>query len=153
MPETNINRSHVVSALTAMHAEMAGQIERYQQEIRRVAADLVHVAATLKLLVPSMDLRSIGAKRVRQSSMGGFKFFKPGESQRLILDILREAGRSMLTTDITAIVIERKKMNDSPEVRATLTRTITGSLRRMAQRGLVCGEECGKGRALAWMLV
>lgn len=153
MPETNLNRSHVVSALTAMHAEMAGQIEHHQQEIRRIGADLVHVAATLKLVAPAMDLRSIGVKRIRQSSMGGFKFFKPGESQRIILDNLRETGRPMLTAEFIGNVIERKKLDDTPEVRATLMRTITGSLRRMAQRGLVRGEESGKGRALAWTLV
>ena len=79
MPETNINRSHVVSGLAALHAEMAGRIEHHQKEIRRIGADLVHVTATLKLLAPAADLRAIRAKPHRERSI----LFRPGEAPRL----------------------------------------------------------------------
>lgn len=142
--------SHVVSALTAKRSELAGMIQYHRTEIERVAADLKHLDATLKIFAPEIDLRRIGAKCIRKSSMGGFKFFKSGESHLLILDLLREAGRPLFTADILDQIIERKALDDNSETRITLQRTISGSLRRLEQRGLVQHAGHGKGRALAW---
>ncbi len=142
--------SHVVSALVTKRSELAGMIQFHRIEIERVGADLKHLDATLKLFAPEIDLRSLGAKRVRKSIMGGFKFFKPGESHRLILDLLREAGRPVLTADILSRVIDRKGLDDTQDVRMTLQRTISGSLRRLERREMVRHAGAGKGRALTW---
>lgn len=147
-----MSESHVVSGLAAKHEELAGLIEHHMQEIRRLDADLKHLGATIKLFAPEFDLRSLGVKRVRQASMGGFKVFKPGESQRLILDALRETGQPLLTADIMGWIIQRKKLDDSPEVRATMLRTVTGALRRLEDRELVRSTGSGQGRALTWTL-
>ena len=142
--------SHVVSALVTKRSDLAGMIQFYRFETERVASDLKHLDATLKLFAPEINLRSLGTKRVRKSSMGGFKFLKPGESHRLILDLLREAGCSLLTADLLDQIIERKKLDDTQDVRMTLQRTISGSLRRLEQRGMVRHAGAGKGRALTW---
>lgn len=144
--------SHIVSGLVAKHSELAGLIRHHQNEINRIAADLNHLDATLKLFAPDMDLRRLRAKHIRKSNMGGFKYFKPGESHLLILDILREAGQPRLTTEIISRVIEKKELEDTRAVRETLLRTITGSLRRLEQREIVQGTANGKGRALSWEL-
>jgi monoamine oxidase len=80
--------SHVVSGLVAKHSELAGIIQFHRAEIERVAADLKHLDATIKLFAPETDLRSLGAKRVTSSSasVGGFKHFKSKESHTLVLD-------------------------------------------------------------------
>ncbi len=142
--------SHVVNALVTKRSELAEMIQFHRIEIERVGADLKHLDATLKIFAPEINLRSLGAKRVRKSSMGGFKFFKPGESHRLILDLLREAGRSLLTADLLDQIIERKALDDTQDVRMTLQRTISGSLRRLERRGMVRHAGAGKGRALTW---
>lgn len=72
--------SHVVSGLVAKHAELAGLIQFHRAEIERVASDLKHLDATLKLFAPEMDLRSLGSKRVNSSRTGGFKRFESRES-------------------------------------------------------------------------
>lgn len=62
---------HIVSGLVAKHSELAGLIQFHYAEIERVAADLKHLDATLKLFAPEIDLRTLGSKRVRKSGMGG----------------------------------------------------------------------------------
>ena len=79
--------SHVVAALITKRAELVGLIEHQQKEMARLADDLAHLDATLKLFSPEIDLRTIRAKAhwVRN------RFFRPGECQRMVLDIFREA--------------------------------------------------------------
>ena len=54
--------SHVVSGLVAKHAELAGLIQFHRIEIERVASDLKHLNATLKLFDPEIDLCAVSAQ-------------------------------------------------------------------------------------------
>lgn len=152
MPETSNTRSPVVNALVTKHAELAGMIQFHQREIERIGHDLKHLDATLKLFSPEIDLRSIGIVRQRRSAMGGFKFFKPGESHRLILDVLREHGARLQTTEIIGCIAQIKGWDETTKTHHGLSRTVIGSLRRLEQRGMVKSFETGQGRALAWEL-
>ncbi|MEF8726739.1 MAG: hypothetical protein V5B34_00725 [Accumulibacter sp.] len=51
--------SHVVAALITKRVELAGLIENQQKEMGRLADDLAHLDATLKLFSPEIDLRTI----------------------------------------------------------------------------------------------
>lgn len=130
--------SHVVSGLVAKHAELAGIIQFHQAEINRVTSDLKHLGATLKLFSPELDLRSLGAKRVRKSSVGGgFKRFKSKESHTLVLDQLRVAAEPLTTVMMCTAIMADRGMEDTKELRTSIQRTLTGTLRRLEQRGLV----------------
>lgn len=85
--------SHVVSGLVSKRAEMAGMIQHHQQEITRLSSDLAHVDATIKLFAPEMDLRTMRAKAHRERN----QFFRPGECQRLVLEIFRDAAGAALS--------------------------------------------------------
>ena len=86
--------SHVVAALTSKRAELTGLIEHHWKEMGRLAGDLAHLDATLQLFSPAIDLRTIRAKAHRVRS----RFFRPGECQRRVLDIFREAQGAALTS-------------------------------------------------------
>ena len=86
--------SPVVTALVSKRAEMAGLIEHYQNEVRRLASDLAHLDATLKLFSPEIDLRTLRAKEHRKRN----RFLRPGECQRMVLDIFREAQGAALSS-------------------------------------------------------
>ena len=43
---------HVVMALISTHAELAGLVEHHQKEMGRLADDLAHLDATLRLFSP-----------------------------------------------------------------------------------------------------
>ena len=144
--------SHIVSGLIAKHSELAGLIKFHRAEMARVAADLKNLDATLKLFAPEMDLRSIGTTRVRKSSIGGgFKRFKCKESHTLILDQLRIATKPQTTAMICTAIMADKGIEDSKELRTSIQRTLTGSLRRLCQRGLI--KEAGrKGLTVMWQI-
>jgi len=142
--------SHIVSGLVAKHSELAGLIKFHRDEMERVAVDLQHLDATLKLFAPEMDLRSLGNRRVRNASFGGgFKRFKCKESHTLILDQLRIAKEPLTTAMICTAIMTDKGIEDTKELRTSIQRTLTGSLRRLCQRGLI--KEAGrKGLTVLW---
>ena len=97
--------SHVVTALISKRAELAGLIEHHQKEMGRLADDLAHLDATLKLFSPEIDLRTIRAKAHRMRS----RLFRPGECQRLVLDIFREAqGAALSSRQIGQALVARR---------------------------------------------
>jgi hypothetical protein len=145
--------SHIVSGLVAKHSELAGLIQFHQAEIERVAADLKHLDATLKLFAPEIDLRTLGSKRVRKSSMGGFKRFKCKESHMWALDQLREATQPITTGVIAEQIIVAKGLEDTKELRISIQRTLTGTLRRLEKRGLVKDVgRAGNGLSALWQI-
>lgn len=131
--------SHVVSGLVAKHSELAGIIQFHRAEIERVAADLKHLDATIKLFAPETDLRSLGVKRMTSSSasVGGFKHFKSKESHTLVLDQLRVATEPLSAVMICTTIMADRGMEDTKELRISIQRTLTGTLRRLEKRGLV----------------
>jgi hypothetical protein len=144
--------SHIVSGLVAKHSELAGLIKFHRAEMERVAVDLKHLDATLKLFAPEMDLRRLGTKRVSKASVGGgFKRFKCKESHTLILDQLRVASEPLTTAMICTAIMTNKGIEDTQELRTSIQRTLTGSLRRLGQRGLI--KEAGrKGLTVLWQI-
>jgi monoamine oxidase len=145
--------SHVVSGLVAKHAELAGLIQFHRTEIERVASDLQHLDATLKLFDPEIDLRSLGTKRVNSSRTGGFKRFESRESHTWVLDQLREATEPLTTNTMIVRIIIAKGLEDTKELRTSIQRTLTGTLRRLEKRGLV--EDAGRadnGLSVLWQI-
>lgn len=130
--------SHIVSGLTAKHSELAGLIQFHQTAIERISTDLKHLDATLKLFAPEIDLRSLGAKRVRKASVGGgFKRFKSKESHTLVLDQLRVAAEPLTAVMMCTAIMAERGIEDTKELRTSIQRTLTGTLRRLERRGLV----------------
>jgi hypothetical protein len=70
--------SHVVSALVAKRAEIAGVIAQTERQLGQFRADLVHLDATLRLFAPELEPKTIPAKRIRQADL----WFKQGELPR-----------------------------------------------------------------------
>ena len=145
--------SHVVSGLVAKHSELAGIIQFHRAEIERVAADLKHLDATIKLFSPEIDLRILGAKRVTSSSasMGGFKHFKGSESHTLVLDQLRVATEPLSAVMICTAIMADRGMEETKELRISIQRTLTGTLRRLEKRGLVKEVE-RSGLTVFWQI-
>lgn len=77
--------SHVISALTAKRAELAGLAAHHRKEMTRLAEDIRMLDASIKLFSPDYRIRSIKPKRYQKKN----EFFKNGEARRTILDVLR----------------------------------------------------------------
>ncbi len=83
---------HVMSALVAKRSELAGQAQLCDQELQRLAAELGHLDATIRLFAPAYDLGGIRPRKRRR----GQRWFAPGECQRLVLEVLAALHKTSL---------------------------------------------------------
>jgi hypothetical protein len=132
--------SHVVSGLVAKRGELAGEAEHCRRELRRLADELGHLDATIRLFDPDYDLGGIRARRRRSAH----HWFGPGECQRLVLEVLRDAAGPLSDQGVTAAVVARKGMQDRPEVLAPLQKTALAVLRRLGGQGRGAGRRAGR---------
>lgn len=144
-----MNNSHTISGLIAKKSEIAGQIDFYQAEMKKLKEDLGHIDATIKILDPTIDLRTIKAKKVYKQN----KYFHDGEANTLILDIMRKARKPMSTTEIALKLMETKKIDlEDKEALVYMQKIVSMTLRKQERRNIV--EITGKadGKTLIWQI-
>lgn len=141
-----MEKPNVVSGLLSKRAELLSMLEHYACEVDRLNDEIRHLDLTIKLFAPEMDLRTLPPKRFVETN----KIFRQGESNRAVLEVLREAGGTLNTQQIAQRIAE-KKMLDASKVTAVRD-TILDTLRRAEKRGLV-RQDGKEGMTLVWMLV
>ena len=124
--------SHVVSGLVAKRGELAGQVEHYRRELQRLAEQLVHVDATIRLFDPSYDVKGIRARKQGQRSQR----FRPGECQRLVLEVLRDALEPLSGGTLAQAVVARKGLGATGQELARVQKTALAVLRRLVAKGV-----------------
>ena len=102
--------------------------------------------ATIKLFQPDLE---IGIVRVRPAPRRHTAF--RGESSRMILNMLREAGAPMTTRDIVLAVMAARGLNTVDKPMHETMRMRVSSLRGMRERGSVISGE-GRGVSVVWTL-
>ena len=94
-----MDEPHVISALRAKRAELAGEIGAAEKRIAQLRADLVHLDATLRLFDPAADSAAIPARRPYRRR----RWFSDGELPRRILDTLRTSPEPLSASAVTAL--------------------------------------------------
>ena len=125
--------SLIVSGLVTKRSELAGEVKHHRRELQRLADELGHVDATIRLFDPSYDL---GAIRVRQRSHR-HQWFGQGECQRLVLEILREAVEPLSGNALTHALLVHKGLEHHREAPAQVKKTASAVLRRLLAKGVV----------------
>ena len=139
-------QSIVVSGLVSKRAELVSRLDHYAQEVDRLDAELRHLDATIKLFAPEMDLRTLPPKRFVETN----RIFRQGESNRCMLEVLRDAGGTLNTQQIAQRIADKKGLDES-QVKSVRD-TILDTLRRAEKKGVV--RQSGReGMALLWQLV
>ena len=82
--------AHVICALRDKRSELAGMVNRLEQELVERRASLTHLDATMRLFDPDLRPKDIRPRRLRERNA----WFRPGECLRLIYDELREAAET-----------------------------------------------------------
>lgn len=77
---------YVLSGLVKRRAELAGEADALKARLARIATDLGHLDATIRLFDPDHDVAGIRPRRPRGPDVAG-----RGEMTRAILAVLREA--------------------------------------------------------------
>jgi len=139
--------THVISALTAKRSELAGLVAHHRKEMIRFSEEVKTIDATIKLFEPDYRIQAIKTKRHQKKN----DFFKHGEAHRLILDILREAGKPLSTNNIAQAVMSDKGIGGEHE--KALQASILTILHRQKKSGLVgtTGKD-HKGNCI-WIIV
>lgn len=140
--------SHVISGLVSKRSELAGLVKHYQTEISRIAGDLNHIDAAIKLFSPEFDLRTLRAKEHRERN----QYFKSGECPRMTLDILRESSDALTSRQIAADMLRRKGLELSAERLDQLQKSALNVLKRLESKGLVM-QGTQKGISHTWKIV
>ena len=125
--------SHVVGGLVSKRGELAGEVKNHHQELRRLAEELSHVDATIRLFDPNYEISGIRArKRGRRK-----QWFSPGECQRLVLECLRDMTEPLSGNALTQALMTRKGLEERQEVVTAVNKTALAVLRRMVAKGVV----------------
>lgn len=136
--------SHVVSALKAKRAELAGRIDALQDQLREAMIDVDHVDCTLRLFVPDIDLDEIRPKPLPPRHHA----FK-GQVTRAILAMLRAEG-AMDAKAITIRLMAERELNPNDKALAkAMQKRIGAALRNLRDRQLVASAH-GRGGLLVW---
>ena len=127
-----MKNEHVLSGLIAKRAELAGQIETLQRDMRDLVAAISHVDAAIRLFDPNADLEDIKPKLPPRNQ--AFK----GEVSRLVLNALRKSDKPFPVSDLTLIVAAGRGINpdDKPFMRV-LSRRVGACLRNLRKKNLV----------------
>ena len=142
--------SHVVSGLVAKRSELAGLIDHHRKEIDRLADDLTHVDAAIKIFDPEYDLRTVPIRLLRKRN----PLFKSGECARRILDALREGKEPMTCRAMTEIIAGKKGWNLKEIDIEAVMKGLNAVLRRMEKAGTIRERGVAAGdRAFLWEIV
>jgi hypothetical protein len=108
-------------ALLRLHAELGGKIKDNRQQAARLASDMGHVEAVIRMLEPGFDVTSIAARRRYKAN----PWFRRGEGFRAALGVLR-AAEGPLTTREIAVRMLRGRGVTAPTIK--MIRDLVGAV-------------------------
>lgn len=140
---------YMVEGLAKKRAELAGEIERTHQLLGKLAKDLEHIDATLRIIAPEMAVEAIKAKVFRPPA----DWSKRGEMTRMVLSILRTARNPMTTREIAErMVVERGLVADAATLNS-MGRRVSCALRTQREKGVARSQEGEAGFWQLWEIV
>jgi hypothetical protein len=125
--------SNVVTGLVAKRMELTGRIEAARRELEQLEADVSHLDRAIKLFAPDYKLERIRAKPPRRRN----RFFIPGECQRLILEIFRDAGQPLSAVRLAEALTQRKGLEPSPGALEAVRKSALGAVKRLVGKGVL----------------
>ena len=143
---------HVITALIERRRDIMREMSGMQQELHRCEVALNHIDATILLVDPQFDFTSLKPKK----SVTEDEIFRPGEAPVVALDVLREAGRPLSTTEITKGMLEKRGSPRLPFRQfETLNRKVNACLNTKFRQGVLRkrGRVQGDNRAVLWEIL
>jgi hypothetical protein len=110
MPRATIAYTPAVFALKRLHAELGGKIKDNRREAKRLAENMKHVEAVLKMMDPQFNVRSIAARRRNKQASP----YKRGEVFRAVLDVLRASDHPLTSREISETLLHKAGIAEPP---------------------------------------
>lgn len=139
------SNKYALAALKDKRASLAGEIKMMKDHLAKRQEQIAHVDATIKILEPDYDVESIPLKR----PLKRVKLFRQGELGRIIIDVLRRAGKPLGTHEIVTGLMADQGHDES--ARRALTPRIRGNLAYLQRRQTVL--KSGSGTAVKWVII
>jgi hypothetical protein len=123
-----MSEPHVMSALKAKRAEVAGQLSDAEKVVARLRAALANLDAAMNILTPDHpDHIAPRSRHVRAN------YFAPNELPRLVRQQLRDAPTPLTPSQIVANILAAKGLPDS--LQDTVTGMVRSTLGILGRRG------------------
>lgn len=138
----------VVSGLIKRRAELAGDIEKVHDSLRRMVLDLENLDATILQFEPDFRLETIKPKAFRPPK----DWANRGEMTRIVLSILRLAAEPLTSRDIALeLLVERALDKHDQRLLRLMTKRVGVALRLQKEKGVVRADQ-GPGQYMLWEL-
>lgn len=137
---------YVLTGLVKRRSEIAGEIERTHDHLKKLIGDLETLDATILQFDPTYDLEGIRAKAFRPPK----DWANRGEMTRLVLSILRQAEEPLTSRDIALELLVTRALdaNDQKLLRL-MTKRADVALRRQRDNQVVRSAQ-GPGQYMVW---
>jgi hypothetical protein len=136
----------VLSGLVKRRSELAGDIERTHDALRKMILDLENLDATILQFDPDFRVETIQPKAFRPPK----DWSNRGQMSRIILSILRQASEPLTTRDIALqLLVERALDKSDQRLLRLMTKRVGVALRGQKENGVVRSDQ-GPGQYMLW---
>lgn len=143
----SVSNHHTLSGLIRKRQEVAAELDAAQSRVRQLVMDIDAVDATIRLFQPDINLDAVKVRPTPRRHEA-----HRGDTSRLILSLLREAGEPLSHREITQRVMTARGLNLADRALCqTLRDRVGASLRGMRERGTLASGE-GSGPGVRWRL-
>ncbi len=105
-----MKRNHpTLSALIKLHAYIGGEIFKNKKHAEKLADDMRHIEAVIKMLSPGFNVRAIAVRRRYK----GNAWFKRGTLYRHAVDEMRKAETPLTARELTERMLAARKVTDA----------------------------------------
>jgi hypothetical protein len=141
--------SIVIGALVKRRAELAGDIERTHEALRKMVMDLENLDATIVQFDPDFQVETIKPKAFRPPK----DWSNRGQMSRIVLSILRQASEPLTSRDIALeLLVERALDKSDQRLLRLMSKRVGVALRGQRDNGMVRCEQ-GPGQYMLWEIM
>ena len=138
----------VLGGLVKRRAELAGDIERTHEALRKMVLDLESLDATIVQFDPDFQVETIKPKAFRPPK----DWSNRGQMSRIVLSILRQAAEPLTSRDIALeLLVERALDKSDQRLLRIMSKRVGVALRTQKENGLVRSEQ-GPGQYMLWQI-
>lgn len=138
----------VVSGLVKRRAQLAGDIEKAHESLRRMVLDLENLDATILQFEPDFKVEAIRPKAFRPPK----DWSNRGEMTRICLSILRQATEPLTTRDVALQLLTERAMNrEDQRLLRLMTKRVACALRYQREKGVAESDQ-GPGQYMLWQI-
>ena len=137
---------YVITGLVKRRAQIAGEIERFHENLRKLLADQKSLDATILQFDPDYQVEAIRPKAFRPPK----DWSNRGQMTRICLSILRQAAEPLTTRDIALqLLVERALDKNDQRLFRLMTKRVGVALRLQRDKDVVWSEQ-GPGQYQLW---